>query len=224
MIHYHCITSQIPKTSSEHISNTTGILPALTQIPILSPKNSVTHSEQNLTESLLNPTPSSKINHLGNKQTTVILQIATILNTVVPQLKPNHLAQLQRVGNKPVPLQRVETMQKTTTTALPDLEPEKFQRVGTKNNITIKTVHSSRKPLQKLPHIISADTEIMPPATHPYYGKPIQVPLVHKYNTSSRRLQVHNLVYNHVTTITPPRKIPTQTYPSIKLRQTGEDW
>ena len=69
MIHYRCLTSYTPKTTSEQVSGTTELFPTKKKYPRLSPEYAVTNTESNLTEALQNPAPSSLIPKLGEKQT-----------------------------------------------------------------------------------------------------------------------------------------------------------
>ena len=105
----------------------------------------------------------------------------SIFNTEVPQSQSTHLAKLLSSEQTLSLIQRVKTTQKTNMIEPLYLDPETCQRVGNSDTITITSGRASGQPLQKGSHVISNDTEIIPPATHPYDGNPIKS--VHKYRT-----------------------------------------
>ena len=78
------------------------------------------------------------------------------------------------------------------------------------------------QPPQIEPYGIPYNTEVRPPLPHPYDGSTYNVPLVHRYNTRSRRLKFHNLMANHVEKFTPPRQPPTLS-PAYTVHIIGED-
>ena len=63
-----------------------------------------------------------------------------------------------------------------------------------------------------LPHkylyIIPDYTEVITKTPHQYYYGPNHIPKVCSYNARARKLKVHDIMANHVTTITFPVKIP----------------
>ena len=69
MLHFRCLTSYIPNTASERVSNTTELFPAQKNFPSLSPADVVASAATDLIEALQHPTPSSPIPYLGEKQT-----------------------------------------------------------------------------------------------------------------------------------------------------------
>ena len=85
MLHYRCLSSYIPKTALEHISDTTELLPAQNSFPSLFPEDAATSAAADPTEALQHPTPSIPIPHLGEKQTMALKQLAAIFNMNVPQ-------------------------------------------------------------------------------------------------------------------------------------------
>ena len=80
---------------------------------------------------------------------------------------------------------------------------------------------ASSTPPQMVSQVVPDDTEVIPPDMHPYYGNPIQVPPVQKYNKRARKLNGNNLLANHVTTIAPPIQIPIHTSTDITVYQIG---
>ena len=98
MIHYRSLTSYIPKTSSYCVSNRTELFPVKKNFPILSTADAVTIESADIMEVVQNLTPSRRIPHLGENQTTDIKQLVAIFNTDVPQAPaPPPPAQLPRV-------------------------------------------------------------------------------------------------------------------------------
>ena len=59
MIRYHCLTSYIPKTSPELVSNKMDIFPSRSPLPSLSPDDAIIHAAVDLIDSLQNLTPKS---------------------------------------------------------------------------------------------------------------------------------------------------------------------
>ena len=68
MLNYLSLTSYIPKTDNEQVSNTTEFFPSTLLLQRISSKYTATHVDANLTHSLLNPTPTSPLTMLGNNQ------------------------------------------------------------------------------------------------------------------------------------------------------------
>ena len=198
MIHYRCLTSYIPKTALERVSDTTEILPAQKSFPSLSPADAVTSAAAELTEALQNPTTSSPIPHLGEKQTMSLKQLEAIFNTAVPKAPAQPPAKLPRVETPKPPHPR--TQQPATTVPM---EPATRQRVNIKDHVTITPGRKTRKPTQTIPHVIPDETEAFAPLTHPYNGKPDKIPPVHIYNTRARRMQGHDLMANQIATVQP---------------------
>ena len=66
--------------------------------------------------------------------------------------------------------------------------------------------------------------EVIPPDTHTYGGINFKVPLLHRYNTRAIFVKGYNLISNHVTTIPPPRQMPTPAPTNKNLQKTVEDW
>ena len=91
------------------------------------------------------------------------------------------------------------------------MEPVLRQRVNNKTKIAMIPGRAKRQPPQIELKIIPDDTDGIPPEKHPYYGSTFKAPLVNSYNTRSRRLKVHKLMYNQVTKIQTSRQIPTPT-------------
>ena len=85
MLHYRCLTSYIPKTASERVSDTTEVFPAQKIFPSLSPAYAVTSAAADLKEVLQHPTPYIPIPHLGENQTMTLKELAAIFNTDVTQ-------------------------------------------------------------------------------------------------------------------------------------------
>ena len=96
--------------------------------------------------------------------------------------------------------------------------------VEIKNSIAMNPGSASRQPPQMEPHVIPDVTEVMTPDMKPYYGRTIKVPLMHRYNTRSIILKVHNIMSDHVTTIVTPRKMPPPTTTIMAVHHTGEEW
>ena len=76
MLHYRCLTSYITKTAKEKVSDTTYSPPATLNFPRLSSKDAATNAATDLTYALLNPTPTSPLTTLGNKQTAALRKLA----------------------------------------------------------------------------------------------------------------------------------------------------
>ena len=127
MLHYRFLTSSIPKTASECVSDTNELYPYQKNFPSLSPADAVTSAAADLTEALQNPTPSIPIPHLGEKQTTTLRKLAAILNTAVPQAPAPTPAQLPGVETPKPPQPR--TRQPAMTVPL---EPATRQSVKVK--------------------------------------------------------------------------------------------
>ena len=102
-------------------------------------------------------------------------------------------------------------------------EPAPCKMVNRKAKITMTPGRAKRQPPHTEPHIIPDDTEIIPQIPHPYDGSLCNIPLIQKYNISSRRLKVHNLMANLVETFPPPRQPPTSLL-AYKVHRKGEDW
>ena len=92
-----------------------------------------------------------------------------------------------------------------------------------KYQVTITLGHVPHKPTETKPHVIPDDTDARSPLTHPYYGKSGNIPLVHRYNTISRRIQGHDLMANHTATVQPLNP-PNIAVPTYSVQKTGEDW
>ena len=58
MLHYRCLASYIPKMAKERVSDTTDFSRATPTFPRLSYKDSATNATADLTQTLLNPTPT----------------------------------------------------------------------------------------------------------------------------------------------------------------------
>ena len=166
ILHYICLTSYIPKTALERVSDTTEIFPVQKNFPSLSPADAVTSAVTELIEALQNPTPPSPIPHLEANQTTALRQLSDIFNTSVPQSPEPPPEQLPRVETPKPPQTR---MRQPATTV--HLEPATRQRVKLKYQVTITPGRAPRKPTQTKPHVIPDDTEARSPLTHPYNGK-----------------------------------------------------
>ena len=61
------------------------LLPVQKKFPSLSLEDLVTHTTSDPTEALQNPTPSSLIPQLGEKQTAALKKLASIFDMDVPQ-------------------------------------------------------------------------------------------------------------------------------------------
>ena len=85
MIHYRCITSYIPRTALERLSNATKLFPVQKNFPSLSPADAVTSAAADLKEVLQHPTPYIPIPHLRENQTMTLKELAAIFNTDVTQ-------------------------------------------------------------------------------------------------------------------------------------------
>ena len=146
MLHHRCLTSYITKTESERVSDTNEQFPAQKNLPSLLPEDAVTNTDADLTEALHQPTPSSPIPHLGEKQTMSLKKIAAIFNTTVPHAPEPPPAQLTRMETPKPPKPR--TQQPATTVPM---ETEIRQRVNIKDHVTINPGRVTRKPTQKNP-------------------------------------------------------------------------
>ena len=102
MIQFRCLTSYIPKTASERVSDTTEVFPAQKIFPSLSPAYAVTSAAADLRDDLQNPTPSRPVPYIGENQTTDLRQLAAIFNTAVPQAPAHPNDKLLR-AEKPEP-------------------------------------------------------------------------------------------------------------------------
>ena len=174
--------------------------------PSLSTEYSVTHAADELTEALHNPAPS-RTNPKYGEDKSALKQLAAIFNISILQENPPRAAQLSRLEHTPGPPQRRQRIQQPSMTVPP--EPAPCKRVNRKSKITMTPGRAKRQLPQTEPHFIPDDTEAIPQLPHPYDGITCNVPLVHKYNTRSRRLKVHHLMANHVSTIKPPRQPST---------------
>ena len=89
MIYYRCLTSYIPNTETEIVSDTTDFFPETLTLPILSSKDSETHAAAFLIYALLNPTPTSPLTTLGGNQKAALRRLAEIFNKAAPlQITP----------------------------------------------------------------------------------------------------------------------------------------
>ena len=154
-----------------------------------------------LTEDLQNITPTSLIPHLGDKQTAALRQLESIFNVALSYLTHIPLLPLPAVEQTPSPLPRSVPTQQTTTPAFLYPFPAPRPRVSTWVPITITPCHAVGQPPQKAPCVIPDDTKPIPPSKNQYDGNPIHIPPVHRYNTRARRLKVHDIMENHITTI-----------------------
>ena len=145
-------------------------------------------------------------------------QLAAIFNTAVPQALAPPPAQLPRVETPKPPQPR---MQQPATTV--PMEPATRQRVNVKDHVTITRGRATRKPTQTRPHIILYDTEACAPLTHPYNGKSVKIPSVHRYNTIARIMQGHNLMANHIATVQPLNP-PNKAVHTYSVQKPGEYW
>ena len=218
MLHYKCLTSYIPYTSSESLSKMTELFLVHKNLPSLSPAYVVTSAAAELTYALYNPTPSIPIPYLGEKQTTALIQLASIFNMAVPQAPAPPPAQLPMVETPGPPQQRTQQ----PATAVP-LEPSTRQREKVKDKVTITPWRAPWKPTQKKSHVIPDDTKARSPLTKPYNGNSYNIPLVQRYNTISRRMQGHELMANHIATFQPLNP-PNIAVPTYSFQKTVEDW
>ena len=163
MRHYRCLTSYIPKTFSEDM---TEFFPMLNQLPCLEPEDVVIPTVEELTEALHNPVPPSPIPNLGLKQTVTLRQLAYIFNTDVPQTTPTSPVQLPRVELKPAPPHWEGLTQQLTITVL--LDPAPHQRANTNTQIAMNLGCAKMQPPETEPHINPDDTKVIPPDMQQY--------------------------------------------------------
>ena len=89
MLHYRCLTLDIPKVDKERVSVTTEFFPSTLTMPIISSKDAAIHATADLTCDLLNPTPANPLTTLGYKQKASLGQFTEIFNKAVsPQVTP----------------------------------------------------------------------------------------------------------------------------------------
>ena len=163
----------------------------------MSSKYSAIYTAAELTHTLLNPTLTSPLTTLGDKQTVDLRQIAEIFTKPPPHPQET-------------PFPRVHTQKKTL-----DVAPAPPPRVEPKGDISFRTGRVPRRPTQCVPHIIPDDTKPLPPAAHKKASETPRVPQEHRYNTRARRIQGQYLMENHVTTINTPTYTPSKPAPLV---------
>ena len=82
-----------------------------------------------------------------------------------------------------------------------------------------KTTEAAPDPL---PRVVPGDTVPVPPASHQAAAETHEIPTHHRYNTRARRLQVQDLMVNHVATINTPPSKPINI--AHLVRTAGDDW
>ena len=161
------------------------------------------HSAADLTDSLLNPTPTIPLTILWDKQTAALRKLAEIFSKTYPL--------------KVTPPPRVHTPE-----IIPDAARVPPPRVDPNGDITFQPGCTPRRPPQCVPHIIPYDTEPMPPAARQKAAETHKIPTQHRYNTRVRRLQGYDLMANHVATINTPPYKPSKPEPLV--RPAREEW
>ena len=120
----------------------------------------------------------------------------------------------QKVPMSPV---RVDVLEAT-----PKVAPAPPPRVDPLGNISFQQGRAPRRPPQRSPHIISDDTEPMPPLSHQNAKGNPSVPQIYRYNTHAHQFQGQYLMKNHLTTINTPTYAPSKPAPPVF--PTVEDW
>ena len=203
MLHYRCITSYIPKTEKERVSENTDFLPATLTLKRISSKDAITHAAADLTHALLNPTPTSLLTTLGDNKIAALMQLAEIFT-------------------KPAPPQVTPPLRVHTPETTADAAPETPLRVDPHGDIAFQPGHTPRRPPQRVPHLIPDETGPMAPTAHQKSAETPKVTKQHRYNTRAMRLQGQDLMANHVATINTPPYTPRK--PAPLMRPAGEDW
>ena len=159
MLHYHCLTSYTPKMAKEQVSDITYFLPATLTLRIMSSKDAATHVVANITQSLLNPTPTIPLKMLCNNQTLALKQLTEIFNMAAPpQVTPPKNERLQQYKLPKLP-PRVNTSEST-----PEAAPGLPTRVDPQGDISFQPGQAPRRAPQCALHIIPYDMEPMPHA------------------------------------------------------------
>ena len=97
-------------------------------------------------------------------------------------------------------------------------------RVKRQEPVTMKPGRAPKKAYQQENQIIPYDTKTMPLVKKNNDSNPTHVPKVHRHSTRVRRLQVHNIMANHVTKTEPPSIMSHHSPPPNLVCQTGDDW
>ena len=100
--------------------------------------------------------------------------------------------------------------------ATPEGSTETHHRVVAPDQISIKSARAANPPPQQAPHIIPDDTNPMPQAASHSVDKYKPMPPFNSYNTRSLRLQVQDIMSNHVVSIKPPTPTPRNLAPILK--------
>ena len=104
ILHYRCLKLYTPKTSKERVSDNTKLFPATLTLPIISSKDTETHADADLTHYLLNPTTTSQLISLGDKQTESLRQLAEIFTkAAAPPKDTTSEGSYPRVNTRRVP-------------------------------------------------------------------------------------------------------------------------